>query len=494
MNSQPAGLLTVEPFTTPSVRRGGELDVLVLSSSLFTDRMLLHTHFLDTLGRTASVKIWATSMQNGHHQGMWGGVSAQVAGFPPIRPYKTFPYNYLRRLNDWAWDYRQRPASRLSHRKHVRDKTQKLSIRALKAPGYLMAATKSEGWFENRLERLLLGCQRSPEAQARLGAARPDLIVSTNPFWFHEPAVIAAAKRRGIPTLAMIPSWDNVTTKDRMVFKYDGYLVWSNRTKQELYERYPSARRVPVYVVGAPQFDVFFRERFEQSRQEFCRSQGLQPDLPIIVYALGSPNIVREHHAALELAQAVARGDLGNVQMIVRPHPIHDYAELSKTFSQFAPRVRLQQTGEDGTSLYVRSQDDRQVMQWVNTFRHADVVVNLASTVTIDAAIFDRPVVNLDYDPEPGRPNRALVRDINHLWTHFKPVAESGGVWLAGSGVEMVEAVRTYLLHPELHRAERRKIAEMVCGYLDGRCGERMARSVLEFARVGANRRVKYGN
>jgi len=36
----------------------------------------------------------------------------------------------------------------------------------------------------------------------------------------------------------------------------------------------------------------------------------------------------------------------------------------------------------------------------VNTFRHADVVVNFSSTVAIDAAIFDKPVVNLDFDPE----------------------------------------------------------------------------------------------
>jgi hypothetical protein len=487
--SQPA-----EAHARPSKARGDELDVLVLSSSLFTDRMMLHTHFLSTLGRAASVEVWATSMRNGLHRGTWGAVPAQVEEFPPVLPYKAFPYNYLRRLNDWAWDYCQHPASRMSHTRHVRDKTEKLSLRALKAPGYLLALSRSEAWFENRLERLLLDCPRSPEAQSRLRAARPDVIVTTNPFWFHEPAVVAQAKKLGLTTLAMIPSWDNVTTKNRLVFKYDGYLVWSQRTKQELYEHYPAARRVPVYVVGAPQFDVFFRARFAQSREEFCRSQGLRPERPVVVYALGSPNIVREHHAALELAERVSRGELGDVQMIVRPHPIHDYAELSRSFARFAPRVHLQQTGEAGSSLYARSQDDGQVTEWVNTFRHADVVVNLASTVTIDAAICDRPVVNLDYDPEPGRPNQALVRDINHLWPHFKPVAESGGVWLAGSGDEMVEAVRTYLRRPELHRAERRKVAEFVCGYLDGRCGERMARSVLEFARVRGSKRKRYGN
>jgi hypothetical protein len=102
----------------------------------------------------------------------------------------------------------------------------------------------------------------------------------------------------------------------------------------------------------------------------------------------------------------------------------------------------------------------------------------------------DRPVVNLDYDPEPGRPNQALVKEVNHLWTHFKPVAESGGVWLVNNPEEMVEAVRTYLAHPEMHRDRRRWIAEYVCQYLDGRCGQRMAAAILDFMNLSPRRRA----
>ena len=45
----------------------------------------------------------------------------------------------------------------------------------------------------------------------------------------------------------------------------------------------------------------------------------------------------------------------------------------------------------------------------------------------------------------------------------------------------MVEAVRAYLKDPSLHREKRRWIAEHVCGHLDGRCGERMARAITDF-------------
>src|SRR6185436_14082153 len=180
---------------------------------------------------------------------------------------------------------------------------------------------------------------------ARLKTLQPSVLVTTGPFQFEQPAVAAAAKNLGIPVLALIPSWDNLSTKARMVFSYDGYLVWSDQAKRELHEFYPKTRSVPTYVVGAPQFDVFFQDRFRLSREAFCRMQGLLPEKPIIVYAVGSPNFLKgECYGAIDMANRVERGELGDVQLLVRPHPIHDSAEMSETFRGYSRRIVLQRT------------------------------------------------------------------------------------------------------------------------------------------------------
>lgn len=469
-------------------------NVLVLSSSLLTDRMLLYSEFLDDLSKNATTRVWAASAHNPLYQDLWSAASAAVEGFPEIRPYKQFPYDYLRLLNGFVWDYSHRPPSRISMYRCIRSKYVSFHVRMLKLPARALAAIKAERFLEDQVEKWLLKYPRSLEASERLRASPPSILVSTGPFQFEQPAIVAAAKRLGIKTLALIPSWDNISTKNRLEFKYDGYLVWSEQTKRELHHFYPYTRDTPVYVVGAPQFDVFFDDRFYLTREAFCAMQGLQPELPIIVYAVGSPNLLKEHFGALHMAKRVARGDLGDVQLVVRPHPIHDNREMSELFSGFGPRVKLQHTAEAGTALTARSQDVQQILEWVNTFRCADVVVNLSSTVTVDAAIFDCPVVNLDYDPEPGQPNQELVKDVNHLWTHFKPIAESGGVWLVNDHEEMVHAVKTYLTRPEMHSEKRRWIADYVCQYIDGKCGERMAKAILDFAHSGARGRVAYGN
>jgi hypothetical protein len=457
--------------------------IVVLSSSLLADRIFLHTGLLPSLRERSRVRLWATSAANTRYRDMWTAFHPQTEQFPAVLPFREFPYNYLRRLNEFAWDFRLSPPSRLSIYRHTRQDRMSPSIRALRIPARILSMLNSQGLLETGIEKLLYTYSRSPESRARFLADRPDVVFTTGPFQFEQPAVIAEACNLGIPVLALIPSWDNVSTKNRMVFNYDGYVVWSERTKEELHYFYPATRKVPVYVTGAPQFDVFFQEKFYLSREEFCANYGLRPDLPIIVYTIGSPNFIRgEHHGAVQLAERMAGGEIGDAQMIVRPHPIHDNGKMNSLFEKYYPRVIVQKTADAEALLTARSQDEDQIIDWVNTFRHADVVINLASTVTVDAAIFDRPVINLDFDPEPGQPHQQLIKEINHLWTHFKPVAESGGVWNVNDIDEMVSAIRAYLARPELHRQERRWLAEYVCQHLDGRCGERMAEALLDFS------------
>jgi hypothetical protein len=452
--------------------------LVVLSSSLLTERMLLHSSFLDTIQNRAELEIWTAADPDRLAD---SSVRDVLRAMPKIDPFPEFPYAYLRRLDDFAWDARLKTPSRASMMQHVRRKTLRPSIRALQGPALLMSALRLEEPFERWLERVLLSRERSPEATERLIERRPTAVIATGPQRFEEPAVIAAAKRAGIPTLALITSWDNISTKNRMPFSHDGYLVWSERMKDELRECYPYTRNRPVYVVGAPQFDAFFQKDIKKDRLTFCNSVGLKPEFPIVLYALGSPNFLKEHHGAVALAERIQRGELGNVQLLVRPHPVFDNGDEARAFDRFGERVRVQRTGLAGSPIAGRSQSYADIVEWVNTFYHADVVVNLSSTATVDAAICNRPIVNLDYDPEPGQPNSALVKDVNHLWTHFRPIVESGGVSLTNSLDETVQAIRVYLSNPALHAERRRWIAEYVCGFVDGRCGERLAEAMLDF-------------
>lgn len=475
--------MTVNQIDTECSSGVSHYSYVLLSTSLLVDRVFLHTELIQNLARDGDVAIWASSFADTDGKENWRTIKANVEGFPRVRPFRETPHNYLRRLNEFVWDFRYKLPSRMSMMEHVRNKNMSWQIRMLKGPAKLLALGRAEIVFERALEKWLLAYPRSLEAKERLTKNRPDVLVSTGPFQFEQPAIFSAARKLKIPTIAYIPSWDNVTTKNRMVFDYDGYIVWNEKVKGELLDFYPTARTKPVYVVGAPQFDVFYQDKFHQPREVFCREQNLDPDLPIILYAIGSPNFLKEHHGAVHLAKEVAAGKLGKTQLLVRPHPIHDNAEMRRLFDRYKPFVQLQESVNAGKALTRRTQNTDQITEWVNTFKHADVVVNIVSTVTIDAAIFDKPVVNLDFDPQPSGADQQLVHDVNHVWPHFKPIAESGGVWLVNNFDEMTQAINTYLEQPELHRAKRKWMVEHVCGFADGSSGARMAEAIRDFVK-----------
>jgi len=460
--------------------------VVVLSTSLLTDRILLHSGFLPALARGAEARVWSAAAGAARYDAAVAGLPARFEPFPAVREHSRAA-NVARRVLDYAWDHRGLSASRASFWRLRRRREEPRLHRVLWAAGACVARLGLHERLERWLEPRLLAERRSEEAVARLRAQPPAALVTLGPFRFQEPAVAAAAKRLGVPVLAFVTSWDNLSTKARLVLRHDAYLVWSPAMRDELHAFYPAARRVPCYVVGAPQFDAFFDARLRRGRAEFLRAQGLDPARPVVLYGLGSPNLLEEHHGLLALARRMREGALGEAQLLVRPHPLFHAHPSLREAEGLGPFVRVQRAGQAEPDLARRFQDAAQAEEWVNSLLHADVVVNLSSTLAVDAAILDRPVVNLDYDPSPDGRNAALVREINHAWNHFKPVAESGGVALARDLEGTVAAIRAYLERPDLHREGRRRVVARVCGAADGRAGERLGAAVLDFlVRKGA--------
>ena len=75
------------------------------------------------------------------------------------------------------------------------------------------------------------------------------------------------------------------------------------------------------------------------------------------------------------------------------------------------------------------------------------VTINVASSISIDAAIFDTPVVNLRFDAEPGRPYLKSVRR-QYDTDHYRQVLRTGAVRLADSPEQLIDEVRRYLDGP----------------------------------------------
>lgn len=325
------------------------------------------------------------------------------------------------------------------------------------------------------------GLVSHPEVERLFDEHRPELVVCANPgLVFSEVPLMRTARRRGVPCMVIDASWDNFTNKLLPVRQADRLVVWNNLMKEQAVTLH-GYRPEAVRVTGAPQFDGHFKPQVRATRDEFFRRLGADPLRKLIVVTTTPRSLYRHHdHVLRTLSAAIERGPLANAQVLVRLHPrdeVAAYEEFSHT-----PHVIIEKpfrstvTVADGLAIDVMPEHQRHLG---DTLCHADVVVNVASTITIEACIFDTPVVNICFDGPADEPYERSARRY-YQFTHYVNITNRGAVRVAQSAPEMVEAVARYLGDPALDAEGRHQVVVDQCQYTDGQSAARMVSAVLD--------------
>jgi CDP-glycerol glycerophosphotransferase (TagB/SpsB family) len=115
--------------------------------------------------------------------------------------------------------------------------------------------------------------------------------------------------------------------------------------------------------------------------------------------------------------------------------------------------------------------------------RHADVMVNFATTVTLEAAITDTPTLLVAFSPiDPQEMQRYVVE--LHFKMHYKALVERDLVPVAWDREQLVDWINRYLEDPSRYRAQRRAIVQEWVQFTDGRSAERLGDAILGHAGV----------
>ena len=118
-----------------------------------------------------------------------------------------------------------------------------------------------------------------------------------------------------------------------------------------------------------------------------------------------------------------------------------------------------------------------------NLTHHADLNVNTASTMTLDFAIHDTPVVNVAFDVADPPPFGVPLWDFFYRFEHYRPVVELGAARFARSPEELAQHVNAYLEDPTLDREARRRLVELEVGVPVGQSSRGSSRSSNRIAR-----------
>jgi hypothetical protein len=335
------------------------------------------------------------------------------------------------------------------------------------------------GWFA-LLDRLTLG-----SLYADLFAQyRPNLVVTpTSGLYFSEGPLLARARRNAVPTMAIDLSWDHFTTKTAPLRPVGRMCVWNEQMRGEAVRLHGySAER--VFVTGVPQFDHYSDRAALGPRPDFLETIGAAPNARLVTLTTVPPILYPGHAACIErLLEARACGALGDrVELLVRVHQ-RDDKESYRRFEGIAGlhlEKPFRETISAEGSTVDPSRADR--LHLARTLFHSDVIVNVASTIALEAAIMDTPVVNIGFDMPVQKPyldSAARFYD----YTHYRPLVSNGAVRVASSPDELVRLVREELDHPARGQHERLRVSALLAYKIDGKSSERVAERILQTIR-----------
>jgi hypothetical protein len=280
----------------------------------------------------------------------------------------------------------------------------------------------------------------------------PVFILSTTCVVEMEQPLIFYARENNIPIYTHILSFDNITSRGYVpIGKFDKYFVWNELMKTELIHYY-SVKPERIFITGTPQFDFHNSNKFLRSRGDTLKQFDLEQTDRYLLYCANHIHLTPGEPELLENLIQKLQGDaqLNDIKLIVRLHPLDNYDRWQFLFEKFKGRLRLSipwsHPVKENPALGMVTEED--MVKFVNLLRYAETVLNIASTVTIDAAIVNTPVICLGYHPSNSSESECYYN--YHFSEHYKILMKFGASPIALNGEELIS-----LIHKDIENRER---------------------------------------
>jgi hypothetical protein len=335
--------------------------------------------------------------------------------------------------------------------------------------------------------RALLGAQQrlAPPIYADLfDHYQPELVVASTPGWRLDRYLLREAAVRGVKTATVIVGWDNPSSYSLPGASVDWATCWSDIQKEELV-RGSDWSPDRVNVGGIPSYDGYFRHQWLIPRREYFETHGLDPERKLLGYACSfisfSPN--------LRNVQAMARlisdnGLAAPTQLLVRLHPNHfldvplfvrEREEIRRLAAETAHMHVVDPVPLGGDLGHYSGED---MSEKSSMMAHSDVFITVYSTMVVETAIHDRPIVSLCLDTPGGwRTPRKYSLPLTRIgdWPTHQRFREAGAGQVVYREDELCAAVNRYLDEPEADAAQRRAFVGREVTFTDGSAGRRTA-------------------
>jgi hypothetical protein len=283
------------------------------------------------------------------------------------------------------------------------------------------------------------------------------------------------ARRQGIKVVQVVANYDGLSSKGFRGTEIDELLVWGPAMRDDAVNL-QGVSEPQVKLIGALRYDHLYTREYP-ARETFFQHIGLDPSLQTILFAGGR----NEYHyfEMLRVFEALNQGDK-ELQLVIRVYPKKGLLRSAamRVFIRYARTLNgvyvsiADPSFEDGV-------EDREVLAieeeelW-SLLKYSDVVVNLYSTIALEACLFDRPIINMWYFGSIGMTVQQPIYTPYPEIHHIRKFESYGAADKATTREELIELINHVLEHPGQRSEQRRLALTKELGPLDGKVKDRL--------------------
>lgn len=266
---------------------------------------------------------------------------------------------------------------------------------------------------------------------------------------------IQAASIDRIKTVAFLFSWDNLTSQGRVFPPQNYYFSWNSAIKKDFHRIYPSYDDKAVIVTGTPQFIGHFNSGQVVSKSFLWKTLGLKSNEKYFLYSSSMSNHVPfETLIVSRIADMIANLDSG-YRLVVRTYA-KDRQDVFEQLKRDRPDIIIPEVNweKNFQTPLLEDQDF-----FTALLKNCIAGINVASTITLELCMLDKLVINVGYNP-PGK--NIAPKDYFRFYSfdHYKPIVESGAIFLARNETEMLNYLKIAINNPNILKEQRRNLID----------------------------------
>lgn len=270
-----------------------------------------------------------------------------------------------------------------------------------------------------------------------------------------------------------LSNWKDLYVNNFIPFSPTKIFSWNNEMKTEYLKRNFHLSSKSFSTIGNPAFDRFYAFTPKYNRDYYNLKYDIGSNQPILLYTMLAPDAYPYEIESILLINDMLNTLYPNKNnrpcILLRRNPL-DTVNLHQSHldanSIFADHY-FEGNKEKGIIIQSHEGED----EWLDLIYHSSIVINVASTVTLEALMLNTPVINIEFNGDGA--NEPFLKKFTEA-PFYVPLLNRQDTKVCRTIVEFKSALLYYLGNNEYEIA-----VPSIIGSFDGQASQRMIETML---------------